>query len=104
MIRSTDPTASARWTVWIRSNSSATSLSFAERTAAVISARRARAVPVVGARRLPHPLAGFAHLGVLLGACFDVASEHRGSSRRAADHRRERALHGGVLQPFVKSF
>ena len=44
MMRSTEPTARARCTVWTRSNSSATAPSWAARAAAVTSASAARAV------------------------------------------------------------
>src|ERR1039457_4734907 len=46
MILSTEPTAIARWILWILSNSLATSPSFCERTVADISMRRARIIAV----------------------------------------------------------
>ena len=42
MIASTEPTSTARWMEWIRSNSAATSPTFSARTAACTSASSAR--------------------------------------------------------------
>ena len=102
MIRSTEPTASARCTVWIRSNSSATSPSFADRTVAVVSARRVRNSPAVDLGRGAEPIGRLAYLWVVLRAGLHLAGEDGGRGWRAADHRGERALDGRDLQAFVE--
>ena len=102
MIASIEPTRSARSTVWMRSNSAATSPSLSERAAVLASASatrsRARSSPSALSRRgleLGHPRIG-------VGPGVDVAGEHGRGRRRTADDRRVGALDGDDLHVVVE--
>ena len=102
MMRCTEPTSCARWTLWTASNSAATSPSFSVRTAsrtAASSACRNRAsssgASATAASSRPDPLVG-------ARALVDLAGEHDRRRRRAADDRGERALDGEHLHVVVQ--
>ena len=88
MMRSSEPTFSARSTVWIASNSSATSPDLLRRGPA--------ARPPRAARRAAPPAAAAVSASTTRGSLrapgVHLAREHHRGGRRAADHRRARAL------------
>ena len=91
-----EPTSRARSTVWIASNSAASSACFSS-----VTSREARveAAARLGARRAARASRrSAASARVAQRARLHLAREHDRRGRAAADHRRERALDGGGAQ------
>ena len=104
MMRCTEPTSSARSTLWMASNSAPTSPSFSRRTGVgelgQLGAQRrpARRLGRGGDARPP----ARAPAGRLRCARVDLAGEHDRRRGRAADHRGEGALDGEDLHVVVE--
>ena len=102
MIRCTEPTAWARWTLCTASNSAATSPELLR--AHRVPGRGQLGLTEAGLLRGGPGDGGLQRLDPRIGAraVVDLAGEHDGGGRRTTDHRREGALDGEHLHVVVQ--